>query len=88
MSEQTDTEKSLSVYQSYSSIWRDIDNREYHSLAAHPQLLNKINERAYNGYTPLFLACLRQDTRIIKFLLEMGAEPNAGNTTIYAFDSI
>lgn len=82
MANSTSEAKDYFMYRNYRSIWREIDNGNYYKLQAHPDLVDKINEKDQD-HTPLFLACLRKNHQIVYYLLSMGADANTGNVNSY-----
>jgi ankyrin repeat protein len=73
----TDQPRNLYSYPHYKGIWKEIDNNSLVNLSNHADLESKINQYS-QGHTPLFLACLRKNVEMVKFLLHCGADPNLG----------
>jgi ankyrin repeat protein len=61
---------------SFTGIWRFIDFSDFGNLERDTSLHETVNQKQ-QGFTPLHLACIRQNYQIIQFLLHNGADINA-----------
>eukprot|EP01127_Copromyxa_protea_P010454 TRINITY_DN2544_c0_g1_i3.p1 TRINITY_DN2544_c0_g1~~TRINITY_DN2544_c0_g1_i3.p1 ORF type:complete len:514 (+),score=72.54 TRINITY_DN2544_c0_g1_i3:689-2230(+) len=68
------TVESSSVYP-FKGIWRYIDFNETARLSSSPELRVNVNSKQ-RGFTPLYLACSKENAELVKILLESGADPN------------